>query len=96
MNQKNREINLFSTEGYFLTTITQGINSGVAVLRNFDKYSSIISSSNDGSLLCHHAPFNIVHTIYREVYVYRKNLREILKHNLLTGERQTIETKRYI
>lgn len=65
-------------------------------MKNFDKYSSIISASNDGSLLCHQATFNVVHAIYREVYVYRKNLREIVIHNLLTGEKQTIETKRYI
>lgn len=92
----NREINLFSKEGIFVTTITQGINSWVTSLKNFDKYSSIISASNDGSLLCHQATFNVVHAIYREVYVYRKNLREIVIHNLLTGEKQTIETKRYI
>ena len=92
----NREINLFSKEGYFVTTITQGINSWVTSLKNFDKYSSIISASNDGSLICHQATFNVVHAIYREVYVYRKNLREIVIHNLLTGEKQTIETKRYI
>ena len=92
----NREINLFSKEGIFVTTITQGINSWVTSLKNFDKYSSIISASNDGSLLCHQATFNVVHAIYREVYAYRKNLREIVIHNLLTGEKQTIETKRYI
>ena len=92
----NREINLFSKEGYFVTTITQGINSWVTSLKNFDKYSSIISASNEGSLICHQATFNIVHAIYREVYVYRKNLREIVINNLLTGEKQTIETKRYI
>ena len=92
----NREINLFTKEGIFVTTITQGINSWVTSLKNFDKYSSIISASNDGSLLCHQATFNVVHAIYREVYVYRKNLREIVIHNLLTGEKQTIETKRYI
>ena len=92
----NREINLFSKEGYFVTTITQGINSWVTSLKNFDKYSSIISASNDGSLICHQATFNVVHAIYREIYVYRKNLREIVVHNLLNGEKQIIETKRYI
>ena len=48
----NREINLFNKEGYFVTTITQGINSWVTSLKNFDKYSSIISASNEGSLIC--------------------------------------------
>ena len=33
----NREINLFSKEGYFVTAITQGINSWVTSLKNFDK-----------------------------------------------------------
>ena len=45
----NREINFFSKEGIFVNTITQGINSWVTSIRNFDKYSSIISTSNDGN-----------------------------------------------
>ena len=92
----NREINFFSKEGYFVTTISQGLNSWVTSLKNFDKYSCVISASNDGSLLCHQVTFNVVHAIYREVYVYRKNLREIVIHNLLTNQKETISTKRYI
>ena len=92
----NREINFFSKEGIFVNTITQGINSWVTSIRNFDKYSSIISTSNDGSIICHQVTFQVVHGIYNEKYVYRKNLREIIVHNLFTGEKKFIETKRYI
>ena len=92
----NREINFFSKEGIFVVTITQGLNSWVTSVKNFDKYNSVISTSNDGSIVCHQVTFNIVHGIYNDKYVYRKNLREIIIHNLLSNEKTSIETKRYI
>ena len=92
----NREINFFSKEGIFVVTITQGLNSWVTGVRNFDKFNSVISISNDGSITCHQVTFSIVHGIYNEKYVYRKNLREIIIHNLLSNEKTSIETKRYI
>ena len=92
----NRELNFFTKEGIFITVITEGISSWVSCVRNFDKYNSIISCSNDGSIIKHHIAFQIVHGIYNERYVYRKNLREIVVHDLLTNEKTTIVTKWYI
>ena len=62
----NREINFFSKEGIFVVTITQGLNSWVTGVRNFDKFNSVISISNDGSITCHQVTFSIVHDIYNE------------------------------
>ena len=92
----NREINLFTKEGIFIREIKQNFNSWVTNVVNFDKYDIIISSSNDGSLISHQIHFNIIHGIYNDKYVYRRNLREIYIHNLITDEIQTIETKSYI
>ncbi len=92
----NREINFFSKEGIFIQTITEGINSWVTCVRQFDKYSSIISCSNDGSIISHQITFQIVHGIYNDRYVYRKNLREIVIHDLISGTKSNIVTKRYI
>ena len=93
----NREINIFSKEGDFLTTITQGFNSWVTSIKSFDKFNSIISASKDGTLICHQITPTNVHAIYRDIYVYRKkNLKDVIIHNLLTGEEQTIEIKGYI
>ena len=92
----NREINLFTKEGIFIREIKQNFNSWVTNVVNFDKYAIIISSSNDGSLISHQIHFNIIHGIYNDKYVYRRNLREIYIHNLITNEIQTIGTKNYI
>lgn len=92
----NREINFFTKEGIFVTAITEGINSWVTSVRHFDKYSSIISCSNDGSVFSHQITFQVIHGIYNEKYVYRKNLREIVVHDLLTNNKTSIITRRYI
>ena len=91
----NSEISFFSKDGFFILNIKQGLNNYVKSIINEDKNDFIFSISNN-SVICHQIHFNIIHGIYNEKYVYRKNLREIIIHILTTGEIIKIETKKYI
>lgn len=92
----NREINFFTKEGIFVANITERINSWVTAVKSLDKLNYVMSCSNDGSIMCHQVNFQVIHGIYNEKYVFRKNLKEIVIHDLLSGNKTSIVTKKYI
>jgi WD40 repeat protein len=96
IGSNSNEINMFTKEGIFVTSINETINSWVLCLKSDSKHDSVIACTQEGKIFNFNLIFQTVHSIHEENYVYRSKLMDVIVYNLISKLKIRLIVKRFI
>lgn len=96
VGSNSNEINMFTKEGIYVTSINEAINSWILCLKSDSKHDSIIACTQEGKIINFNLIFQTVHSIHEENYVYRSKLMDVVVFNLISKVKIRLIVKKFI